>query len=1378
MLKYCWLFYLEEEMSKKRLIFPFFLFFLFASRQSLGEIKMEARVYFERAEELLSKLGDFFSELDVATGGETELGESYLIIITTEGQLKEIRERGLRVEITYPDIREKFRIVTGIDPDKRELLRDFGYFFTYWEMVDTLTQLKRNYPEICTLMNIGNSYQGRPLWTLKISDNPRVDESEPAVYINGAIHAREPGATHCCIDFASYLLSNYGQDSSITWLINNREIFITPVQNPDGYVYNSDSAGPDANWRKNRRVIQSPYVGVDLNRNFGYRWGYDNQGSSPNPSSETYRGPSRFSEFETQTIRDFMLPQKIRTQLDYHTYGRYNMFPWGYSSRVWPPDTAVLREVVDTFRMYNGYPQQRTGQLSRVLYAANGVSVDWEYADTFHLGVRKFVTYALTIEWGINDFWYGWSDSLYIHNECRLNRPNNLYLTKVAGVFFEPRGVFINDSLRGNRTLQLDPGETASVWFRVRNRAIHPLDSAYSVIGKLKSLDTMVIVLESIRPFPNCRRRSDTTNRNQQFRVYCRSSAEPGRVVPLRLELGYLDDGLSMSQPVNFSTTIGSNPIVSQDVGVIAITSPSGMVDSGNNIIPACTVYNYGNSTEDYAVRMKIGTFYDQITTVSNHQPLAKLYLTFPQWRAERIGTHLVSCSTRLSGDMVLTNDRKTCSVEVRRLGMRDVGCTKIIAPIGIVDSGAVITPACSLYNYGTTTETYLVKMKIGAITLTANVNGHQPLTYQYLTFPDWLALTRGNLMVVCTTELNGDAHPENDRQRDSVFVSISDVGITAILAPSGVVDSGSVITPQVKVKNFGNTNVSFNTVFMIGEYLSERVVSELLPNEEREVNFGEWLARPRGFSVVRCTTQLPNDKNNENDQKIDSVFVRVRDIGVVAILAPQDTLDSGIAIIPKVVIKNFGTEPAEFFDVAFSIDDYQSIRGVSRFEPDGETILEFDLWRGERIGEYTAKCTTRYSDDQQNGNDFLTKTFIVRGGPPGAWVKLFVEVPTTPPSAPKRIKSGGGLIAGTDKIFIMKGNNTKDFYEFVPESFLIWIDSLWGSKRVKKGAAMAYDGERYLYYTIGNNTKEFWRYDTKREDDSIFVKLADVLGDKALKGGTGMAYLPGFVYLLKGSKTKEFYRYKIEDGTWETLPDVPEGSYPGKGYPDGSCLVALGTEIYALRGKYNEFYKYDGTSWSTESLMPFYHPMWNKKKKVGEGAGMTVKDGKIYAFKGNNTKEFWMYDPSLQKWTGLETIPKGIERKYVKGGGGLCLFNNTIYALKGNNTTVIYKYTGTDIPTPFLPNLGTQGYAPGMRNAEWEMRITPNPAKGQINVNYNLPTKETATLKIYNVLGEIVYSAKGNKGTFTGKKLPTGIYILRLETGGYKKEKKLVVVE
>lgn len=513
---------------------------------------IEARVYVEPGQSL-EMLGDLAGELDVCTWGSSGSAD-YLVINTDAEQLARIRASGLRTEITWPDVREKFRYVTGVDPDDPDAGRDFGCFLTYWEMQDTLDYLVSRYPGLCEKTSIGMSHQGRPLWCLKISDNASQSEDEPACFFNGASHAREPLSTHCCVMFAEKILSEYGRDSLSTWLINNREIYIVPVMNPDGYVYNSDSGGASSNWRKNRRVIQAPSVGVDLNRNYGYKWGYDNRGSSGSPSSETYRGPYAFSEPATAAIRDFVNLNRFRTCQDLHTYGQYNMYPWGYSTTT-PPEQPLLQEVVDTFRVNNGYSTSRTGQIGQVLYLANGVSVDWEYTDS----AGKFVTYAFTCELG-TDFWYGYREPSYVASECNKNIPNLYYLARVSGAYFEPVSVTLNDA-QGNNNGRLDPGETANIWFTVRNRAVHPMDSAYQITAKLVSRHADVTVLDSVKPFPRCSRRSSTSNSASQFTLRASAQAAPGTRIPLRLETGFENDGRTYTQPVSFEITIGSDPI-------------------------------------------------------------------------------------------------------------------------------------------------------------------------------------------------------------------------------------------------------------------------------------------------------------------------------------------------------------------------------------------------------------------------------------------------------------------------------------------------------------------------------------------------------------------------------------------------------------------------------------------------------------------------------------------------------------------------------------------------------------------------------------------------------------------------------------------------
>ena len=187
--------------------------------------------------------------------------------------------------------REKIKL------QKPNKLSGFGYgsmggFYTYNEVIAQLDTMHSLYLNLITAKDsIGSTIQGRPIWAVKISDNPEVDEDEPEIFYNSLIHAKEPEGMMVVIYFMYYLLENYGTDPEVTYLVNNRELYFVPVINPDGCVYNQQiSANGGGMWRKNKNTGG----GVDLNRNFGYMWGYDNFGSSPDPSNQCYRGTGPF----------------------------------------------------------------------------------------------------------------------------------------------------------------------------------------------------------------------------------------------------------------------------------------------------------------------------------------------------------------------------------------------------------------------------------------------------------------------------------------------------------------------------------------------------------------------------------------------------------------------------------------------------------------------------------------------------------------------------------------------------------------------------------------------------------------------------------------------------------------------------------------------------------------------------------------------------------------------------------------------------------------------------------------------------------------------------------------------------------------------------
>ncbi|MDI1462818.1 M14 family metallopeptidase [Catellatospora sp. KI3] len=256
-------------------------------------------------------------------------------------------------------------------------------YHDYNEMVAEINALVAAKPAIMSKSTIGNSYQGRAMPLIKISDNVGTDENEPEILINAHQHARE----HLTVEMALYVLhlfaDNYGTDSRITSIVNSREIWIVPDMNPDGGEYDI-ATGSYRSWRKNRQPNSgSSYVGTDLNRNWSYQWGCCG-GSSGSTSSETYRGPSSFSAPETTNLRNFVNSrviggvQQIKANIDFHTYSQLVLWPFGYTTA--NTGSGMTADQYNTFATLgqqmaatNGY----TPEQSSDLYIADGTSIDW-----------------------------------------------------------------------------------------------------------------------------------------------------------------------------------------------------------------------------------------------------------------------------------------------------------------------------------------------------------------------------------------------------------------------------------------------------------------------------------------------------------------------------------------------------------------------------------------------------------------------------------------------------------------------------------------------------------------------------------------------------------------------------------------------------------------------------------------------------------------------------------------------------------------------------------------------------------------------------------------------------------------------------------------
>jgi carboxypeptidase T len=309
-------------------------------------------------------------------------------------------------------------------------LGTMGGYFTLTEMQNILDSMTLLYPTLITAKAAlsPQTIQGRNIWYLKISDNPNVDESEPEVFYNALHHAREAAGLSQLIFYMWYLLENYATNPDIKFLVDNTEMFFVPCINPDGYEYNrTTNPSGGGMWRKNRRNNGSNF-GVDLNRNYGYFWGYDNVGSSPTSSSDTYRGTSGFSEPETQAIRNFCNARQFQSALNAHTYSNLLIYPWGYLPSLYTPDSTTFVNwsilMCETSRFLYGTGDQTVG------YVVNGDSDDWMYGEQ----TTKPKILAMTPEAGAASDGF-WPASSRIIDICKTTFNQNLNLAKLVTNF-------------------------------------------------------------------------------------------------------------------------------------------------------------------------------------------------------------------------------------------------------------------------------------------------------------------------------------------------------------------------------------------------------------------------------------------------------------------------------------------------------------------------------------------------------------------------------------------------------------------------------------------------------------------------------------------------------------------------------------------------------------------------------------------------------------------------------------------------------------------------------------------------------------------------------------------------------------------------------
>jgi len=404
-------------------------------------------------------------------------------------------------------------------PGHPYVYQGYDHYVAYNEFENRIYTLQARAPGIIKIYKLDTSYDGGKntydnhyVYAIKISDNVELDEGdEPSILIVGEHHAREWLSVMVPLYYAKFLVENYGLDPTdndedgllnedpidgidndndtlidedenearITELVDSREIWIIPMFNPDGYVYDGDGdLSQRESWRKNREpnydaLGREISKGTDLNRNYAFRWGeevhFDENGQphktvdDPNPYSDTYRGPydrndddgdlaidedpwnrddddsdgridedklGGFSTGETRALRQLVEGHDrdgdgktdFTMSLSYHSHGEWLLYPWAYTPDP-SPDAPIMHSIAMKMAAMNHFPTNRVGQTGDILYTTSGDWMDWIYGTHYQ--------FAFTVELdGYGSGFYPTEE--HIIESALRQLPVNLYASEIA----------------------------------------------------------------------------------------------------------------------------------------------------------------------------------------------------------------------------------------------------------------------------------------------------------------------------------------------------------------------------------------------------------------------------------------------------------------------------------------------------------------------------------------------------------------------------------------------------------------------------------------------------------------------------------------------------------------------------------------------------------------------------------------------------------------------------------------------------------------------------------------------------------------------------------------------------------------------------------
>jgi hypothetical protein len=376
---------------------------------------------------------------------------NHIEIVATRGQARSLKRDGITATLKRDrqgrTARQRFDALANADGS-------YDNYRPYWDdtyvgedsegkprptLYQELIALATAHPDIVKPETIGHTVNGVPILALKVTNNARTtpDGQRPAVLYSSNQHAREWITAESNRRLVHLFVDNYtnpddtslaknakGADiggeaagltkGALTKIVNENELWFVVVANPDGY----DFTFTDGNrlWRKNLRDNNgdgqiTAIDGVDPNRNFPTKWGYDNEGSGAEPQSETYRGTAPASEPETKAMDGLLKRVGFEFQINYHSAAELLLYPIGWQQTTYTADDPIYRALSGTDEdsaikgQEPGAPDPYDPDVAAELYITNGETTDHAHA--------RYGTLAWTPEMDVADPDRGGGDSVF-----------------------------------------------------------------------------------------------------------------------------------------------------------------------------------------------------------------------------------------------------------------------------------------------------------------------------------------------------------------------------------------------------------------------------------------------------------------------------------------------------------------------------------------------------------------------------------------------------------------------------------------------------------------------------------------------------------------------------------------------------------------------------------------------------------------------------------------------------------------------------------------------------------------------------------------------------------------------------------------------------